>query len=151
MEFNRYFQIVINGNTWQYQNLYDERRKHEVIKLYKSNGQYVKDFLRFGDLVNYVKGKNEEERVEVKQDDRNRLQEAGRCESEIQKIIQKNFFKNFRELMNGMNSTEFAEKYGLNKSTVYNYCTGKRFPNAAALYNIAEKCGVTVDWLIGRV
>lgn len=55
MEFNRCSQVIIGGKTWHYQRIYDDKKKHEVVKLYNSDGEHVKDFLRFEDLLRYLR------------------------------------------------------------------------------------------------
>ena len=69
---------------------------------------------------------------------------------ELQEKIQKVFMERISELIGDGGYQKFAEKVGSNRSSIYNYANGVRFPTAVALYNIAEKCDVTVDWLLGR-
>lgn len=69
---------------------------------------------------------------------------------ETQAQLQMEFMKRFEMLQGDRGYQEFADQLGLNRSTVYNYAHGVRFPTAAALANIADRSGVTVDWLLGR-
>lgn len=59
------------------------------------------------------------------------------------------FTKRFRELQGERSNTEFAEFLGLSRQTVGFYCNGDRIPDALGLKEIAEKCGVSSDWLLG--
>ena len=55
----------------------------------------------------------------------------------------------FFELMGDMTIKEFAEKLGMSRATVGFYCNGDRIPDALGIKTIAEKCGVSADWLLG--
>lgn len=59
------------------------------------------------------------------------------------------FTKRFRELQGERTNTEFADYLGLSRQTVGFYCNGDRIPDAVVLRHIAEKCKVSVDWLLG--
>ena len=59
-------------------------------------------------------------------------------------------FKNrLNELMQGMNTTEFAQKLDLSRQTVGFYLNGDRIPDARTVIQICEKCNVSSDWLLG--
>ena len=53
------------------------------------------------------------------------------------------------ELRGEMSYVKFAEKLGLSRATVGFYLSGERVPDAVTLRDIACKCGVTADWLLG--
>lgn len=55
----------------------------------------------------------------------------------------------FLELMGDMTIQEFADKLGMSRATVGFYAAGQRIPDALGIKNIAEKCGVSSDWLLG--
>ena len=57
-------------------------------------------------------------------------------------------FKSLREAMN-MTQDAFAEFLGISRPTVGFYEKGSRIPDAEVLCNIAKKCNITSDWLIG--
>lgn len=59
------------------------------------------------------------------------------------------FTKRFRELQGERTNTEFADFLGISRQTVGFYCNGDRIPDAAVLRQIAEKCEVSADWLLG--
>lgn len=59
------------------------------------------------------------------------------------------FTKRFRELQGELSNTEFAEFLGLSRQTVGFYCNGDRLPDVITLLQIAKKCGVSTDWLLG--
>lgn len=59
------------------------------------------------------------------------------------------FKERFRELQGEMSNTEFAAFLGLSRQTVGFYCNGDRIPDAVGLKEIAEKCNVSADWLLG--
>lgn len=59
------------------------------------------------------------------------------------------FTERFRMLMGDKNATEFSEEYGFKRQTVGLFYEGSRIPGALMLLEIASKCGVSVDWLLG--
>lgn len=59
------------------------------------------------------------------------------------------FKERFRKLQGEMSNTEFADFLGVSRQTVGFYCNGDRIPDALGLREIAEKCGVSADWLLG--
>lgn len=56
----------------------------------------------------------------------------------------------FNELMGDMTIKDFADKLGMSRATVGFYSAGQRIPDALGIKTIAEKCGVSADWLLGR-
>lgn len=59
------------------------------------------------------------------------------------------FTERFRTLQDKMTNTEFAAFLGISRQTVGFYCNGDRIPDALGLKEIAEKCKVSADWLLG--
>lgn len=59
------------------------------------------------------------------------------------------FQERFKALRGNMTQGQFAEKLGISRPTVGLYESGARIPDAEVLRNIAEKCNVTSDWLLG--
>ncbi len=59
------------------------------------------------------------------------------------------FRDRFRELQGNRSNTDFASFLGMSRQTVGFYCNGDRIPDAIGLRTIAEKCRVSVDWLLG--
>lgn len=59
------------------------------------------------------------------------------------------FTKRFRELRGKRDNTEFAKFLGISRQTVGFYYNGDRIPDARMLKQIAEKCGVSTDYLLG--
>ena len=59
------------------------------------------------------------------------------------------FYERFRELRGDMTQSDFAKKTGLSRPTIGFYENGERLPDAYKLKQIAEKCGVSADWLLG--
>ncbi len=66
-----------------------------------------------------------------------------------EKIRFPEFMNGFRELQGDMSNTDFAELLGISRQTVGFYCNGDRIPDALGIKAIAEKCGVSSDWLLG--
>ena len=59
------------------------------------------------------------------------------------------FAERFRELQREMSNTEFATHLGMSRQTVGFYLNGDRIPDALSLRQIAERCSVSTDWLLG--
>lgn len=65
------------------------------------------------------------------------------------KANQEIFMERFGRLMDGLTVVEFANKLGMSDKVVHSYLSGYRYPNCHAAKRIAQRCGVTVDWLLG--
>ena len=59
------------------------------------------------------------------------------------------FKERFRELQGEMSNTEFADFLGMSRQTVGFYLNGNRVPDIIGLEQIARKCNVSADWLLG--
>ncbi len=59
--------------------------------------------------------------------------------------------KRLHELMSALNikQNDIADKTGLNKSTISNYCNGNRIPNQTNLAIIADAFNISPAWLMG--
>ena len=60
------------------------------------------------------------------------------------------FTRRFCELQGERSNTEFADFLGLSRQTVGFYCNGDRLPDVITLLQIAEKCSVSTDFLLGQ-
>lgn len=61
------------------------------------------------------------------------------------------FCKKLALLRGSKSQKEFAEFLGItSQSTYHRLETGKTKPDSAELEMISQKCGVTIDWLLGR-
>lgn len=59
------------------------------------------------------------------------------------------FAKRFNELRRDMSQDEFSKHLGISRPTVGFYENGARIPDALVLRQIAERCNVSTDWLLG--
>lgn len=59
------------------------------------------------------------------------------------------FAERFSMLRGRMSQEEFARFIGMSRPTVGFYENGERVPDALGLCQIAERCGVSSDWLLG--
>lgn len=59
------------------------------------------------------------------------------------------FAERFNELRGAESQKDFAERIGVSRPTVGFYENGDRLPQADVLAQIADRCGVTSDWLLG--
>jgi transcriptional regulator with XRE-family HTH domain len=71
-----------------------------------------------------------------------------RCQQNMKKNSQI-FSRRLRELRGDVNKSKFGRLLGIsNPSTYHNYEQG-RIPDSQTVKDIAEKCGVSVDWMLG--
>ena len=68
------------------------------------------------------------------------------------KVVQKRtvFQERFINLRGDMTQKEFSKKIGMSLPTIGHYENGNRVPGAEALVKIADSCGVSCDYLLGR-
>ena len=59
------------------------------------------------------------------------------------------FQERFKALRGDMTQGQFAKKLGISRPTVGLYESGARIPDAEVLRDIAERCNVSTDWLLG--
>lgn len=59
------------------------------------------------------------------------------------------FAERFSKLRGEMTQDEFAKYLGISRPTVGFYENGTRLPDALVLRQIAKKCNVSADWLLG--
>ena len=50
----------------------------------------------------------------------------------------------------GLTRAYLAERYGKTSNTISNWCTGKSYPSAKEMFDLAEQLGVKVDDLYER-
>ena len=123
--------IVFNGKTWFYENVTADDGTIK-IRLYGENREFLREFSDADDMTVYL------------------LDESSRGLQDAREEMQKHFMMKMQELQGGRNDAEFAGFLGMKYDTLYQYLTGKRFPSVYALAQIANRCGVTMDSLIGR-
>ena len=59
------------------------------------------------------------------------------------------FRARLRELQGDRSNVEFAAFLGMSRQTIGFYLNGDRIPDILALRQIAERCNVSADWLLG--
>lgn len=59
------------------------------------------------------------------------------------------FSERLRELRGDRSSVEFAAFLGMSRQTIGFYLNGDRIPDILVLRQIAERCNVSADWLLG--
>ena len=122
--------IVLGGKIWYYENVANDGESQ--IVLYGENGEALSGFSDADEMSAYL------------------MKEASKGKQDAQSEIQGNFMRNIQKLKGEMNDAEFAGFLGMKYDTVYQYMIGRRFPTVYALSQIAEKCNVTMDWLISK-
>ena len=64
--------------------------------------------------------------------------------------LQKAFTQRIRMLRGNMGNWEFGKVLGLSGATIYSLVAGAKSVPSHTLKRIADVCGVSVDWLLGR-
>lgn len=64
------------------------------------------------------------------------------------KIFSERFNQLFEE--STLAQEEFGQRFGATKGQIYRWRTGTGEPDTEMLVTIADQCGVTLDWLLGR-
>ena len=152
--------ITVGGKDWYYQTFY-EGGNVSAVRLYDGGGDFVKEFKSLDRMSTWMKRKEVRakeksaklgEKISEKYDEEKAKGRKSIWISEEEKAeTQAAFMKRFAELMADSDVHEFANKIGLSAGVVMNYISGHRFPTAHAVKRIANRCGVTTDWLLGRV
>ena len=154
--------IAVGDEDWFYQAFFDDNGQDEAVRLYDAGGEFVTEFMNRKDLLEYLSGDVPESRIHALKSVREFRWNVSGLREKYGKIgevsipkdgtdeLREVFIKRFQILKGGMPSNVMAEILGVKQATVHNWATGGRFPGGAALSRIAERCGVTTDWLLGR-
>ena len=124
--------IVVGGMDWYYQSFFDDSNNYEAVRLYGADGSFLREFMNLDDMTAWLLDNSEKVRKKEKE--------------ERQSI----FMRRFEQLKGDMSDADFSVRLGMSGGTVYQYLTGRRRPSVDALAQIADRCGVTIDWLVGR-
>ena len=133
-EFNK---VVFGGRVWYYKNVLkvnkDRKCESALVELYDRDMRLVNVFFTADELMGFL------------------LSEADKARKLTREELQRNFMQRMQELKGDSSDAEFAGLLEMKYDSLYQYMTGRRFPNVHALCQIADKCGVSIDWLVGRV
>ena len=132
-EFNK---VVFGGKVWYYKNVLkvnkDGKSESALVELYDRDMRLVNAFFTADELMDFL------------------LSEADKARKLTREELQRNFMQRMQELKGDSSDAEFAGLLEMKYDSLYQYMTGRRFPNVHALCQIADKCGVSIDWLVGR-
>lgn len=133
-EFNK---VVFGGKVWYYKNVLkvnkDGKSESALVELYDRDMRLVNAFFTADELMDFL------------------LSEADKARKLTREELQRNFMQRMQELKGDSSDAEFAGLLEMKYDSLYQYMTGRRFPSVYALCQIADKCGVSIDWLVGRV
>lgn len=145
--------ITVGGREWYYQKFYEENGKVSCVRLYDGAGDFVREYSNIyrltGSLGAMVRREKEAVAKKAKGVVIEKRETAGITEEErvyAKKIV----VERLNELCDGMTVTEFANKVGLTADTVGGYLRGDKTPQIVYLKRIADRFGVSADWIIGR-
>ena len=154
-------EVVVGSEVWKYEAFWDDPSRDSAVKLYDENGEYVTEFFTREDMWDYLSdpiGSRVAALKAIRQfrREKDRIKEKAKGEDDVR--VQRDgtpelravFIKRFQMIRGDMSVYELGDVLGMNYATVNNYATGSRFPGGAALKRIADRCGVSVDWLLGR-
>lgn len=72
----------------------------------------------------------------------------------MQTLVAKNRNRTFEERLHSLRGEEtqtaFAKRLGISRASVGFYENGDRLPSNSQIQKIADKCNVSVDWLLGK-
>jgi hypothetical protein len=158
--------VRIGDREWHYQAFYNGKGVCEAVRFYDGeSGEFVTEFQDTKDMEIFLYHADAEtvnEQLDMVKRFRdyakNYLAETeGQSQTETavsEKDKAENleaFMRRIQMLKADMNNYEFSKILELNAGTVYNLVCGSRYVGTHALKRIADKCGVSTDWLIGRV
>ena len=145
--------ITVGGREWYYQKFYGENGKVSCVRLYDGTGDFVREYSNIyrltGSLGAMVRREKEAVAKKAAGVVIEKRETAGITEEErvyAKKIV----VERLNELRDGMTVTEFANKVGLTADTVGGYLRGDKMPQIVYLKRIADRFGVSADWIIGR-
>lgn len=153
--------LMVGDKRWSYRIVYDDNWETQSVKVCDESGRYVTEFRDTDELRGYLKKDGSEKRIEALkaiQRFRSRVwpdamygeeQPVGISGEEKAEGV-KAFMQRIAMLQGDMSMSEFGRALGIDASMAYGYVKGRRFPGGYALRRIADRCGVTVDWLLGR-
>lgn len=157
--------VKINIGDREYfyrEELNDERWVVDRVRIYDEDG-FIVDFLSMEEMQEYLGHAcpsviNEE--LDVLKRFRKKcktLEEAGdyadgpmSVNNEEKSKTQEAFWKRFRMLKGDLTNSQFSKVAGINMNTTQMIQTNRRLPGMHQMKRIADRCGVTVDWLLGR-
>jgi len=123
--------IVLDGNTWLYKTVMNDQGV-DSIALADGYGNVIVNFFNAEDMTDYI------------------FKQVSQGKKDAQGKVQRIFMQRMQELKGDMNDSEFSASLEMKYDTLYQYMSGRRFPTVFALSQIADKAGVSMDWLVGR-
>ena len=158
--------IPMGGRTWAYQVFYDDNGEQSAVRFYDGeDGGFVTEFESVDDMKGYLYHADadvvnmELERILKfrKKCDMFLALEKGNWKGTLTAVTQREkeetqivFTKRIRMLKGDMGNWEFGKVLGLNGATIYSLVAGAKSVPSYTLNRIADVCGVSVDWLLGR-
>ena len=149
--------ITVGGKDWYYQKFYDDDGEVEAVRLYDSGGDFVREYSSLnrltGSLGMMVRRQKEAElkRAMGVLEKSPVAADGGLGIKEEEKVeLRKTVASRLNELCGDMTVTEFGNMVGLSSNVMAGYLRGDRVPLAVAIKRIADRCGVTADWILGR-
>lgn len=149
--------ITVGGVEWYYQTFYRENGEVYVVRLYDSSGEFVREYKSLGSLtgalkqiVKFQKKKDEEEAKEVREKAFRPKNTIRGITKEEMEEVKKAIVERLGKLKGERSLTAFADQVELSVVTIQHYVMGSSVPSVYALKRISEKCGVTIDWLLGN-
>lgn len=150
--------LTVGGKEWYYQTFYRDDGEVEAVRLYDAGGDFVREYSSIyrltGSLGMMVRRQREEEKrraLKVREEEfpekaESELGITDEEKAEIKTVVS----RRLSELCGDMLSKDFARKVGLSAGVVRLYMLGDRVPTASAIKRIADRCGVSADWILGR-
>lgn len=157
--------IAVGETAYSFAVHWNDRAEQECVKLYTGDlAEYITQFQNIREMKEFL---NHAEPKDVNLQIEEIISFRRFCREEIKKFDSKErvlgsledkekqentevFMKRMHILRGEMNARQFAFILGLNAGTVQNLLNGQRTPGGHIFKRIADKTGMSADWLIGR-
>jgi hypothetical protein len=151
--------FYIGDKMWAYEDGADS------VRLYSDGGTFVTAFQSKHDMMEYLYHAEADKvnkelaalvafRTRCKsmsEQEKGKLYEVDTQITEIEKEEnRKAITKRVRMLRGDMTNWEFGKIVGLNGGTIYNLVSEAKNASANTLKRVSDRCGVSMDWLLGK-
>lgn len=158
--------IAVGETTYSFVVYWNEKVEQECVKLY--TGDLTEYITRFQSMKEMKEFLNHADPAEINEqidslikfrrfsdvvlDEREKVEGgiSGTIDEEEKQKNTKAFMQRMQMICGEMTPKEFAHILGLNDRTVFNLLSGQRTPGGHTFKRIADRTGISADWILGR-